>query len=283
MFKSVRQLFALFSQVFTTFGVTHQFAIDNVNPSSSTLWMGFLFLVLLFALVVLFNFYRQLLSDTGALSTGIDAFQLISPIICHMILIAESLFSVQVMDRMWITVKEIQKLLEGTDLKIWDLKFFQKYCRKFLISQLIPIIVESYITLSISKAPEWQRHWIARTFSFNATRLATLHYILWVDYLASRGEVVSTELESLAVQRKNLKLAADFDEHLFQKVENLKKIHGLLWRLSQDVNRRFGIFLLSSMTNLFLSITIDFYWIYGNFRFGGNPFALRELMNFDEL
>lgn len=277
MFRSVRQFFALFSQVFTTFGVTHQFSIDNVNPSSSTLWMGFLFLVLLFALVVLFSFHRQLLSDTGALSTAIDAFQLISPIICHMILIAESIFSVEVMERMWMSVKEIENLLKEKNLKIRDSKFYQKYLGKILISQIIPIIVESYITLSISKAPEWQRNWIARTFSFNATRLASLHYILWVDFLASRCEFISMELESLATQRPSFKLAPDFDRQLFLKVDSFKKIHRCLWRLSQDVNRRFGIFILSSMTNLFLSITIDFYWIYGNFRFGGNPFALREL------
>lgn len=160
-------------------------------------------------------------------------------------------------------------------------KFFRVFIYKFVASQLIPIIIESYVTLSIGKAEEWQRHWIARTFSFNATRLAIMNYILWVDYIASRGGFLSSELERLDKEMRVVGVLQMFDPSLTRRLEDLRRIHWGLWKLTQEVNERFKWFILTTVTNTFLSITIDLYWIYGNMRFPGNPFAFREFDSFD--
>lgn len=243
--------------------------------------MGFLFVGLLFAIAVLIYFADHLLADTGALATTIDAFQLFSPIVCHLVLIGESLFSSVVMDGMWTSVTAIEGLLESSNVNRQesDSKLISKYLVKFIFSQIAPICIESYITLSTGMAKEWQRHWISRTFSFNANRIAALHYILWVDYIASRGDFLSSELDSLDSHCRRMRIKPAFDRYLWNRLGNLRTIHRYLWQLTQQVNDRFKSFLLITMTNLFLSIIIDLYWIYGNFRFGGNPFALREWWN----
>lgn len=273
------RFFNLYSNIFYCFGITHQIPINSSEPpnfTESTLWMGFLELLLLSSVVVLIHFHDQLLSDTGALSTGIDGFQLLSPIVCHIIIIAESLFCAGVMERMCRAVRQIEEQVKESGSDVDQQLLHRKYLRKFVVSQLIPIAIESYITLSIGKAEEWQRHWIARTFSFNASRLAAMHYILWADYLASRGEFLCAELKSLDCAIRWTKRRPEMDRSLFERLRRLKEIHRTLWRLTQEVNERFKWFILSGMTNFFLCITIDLYWIYGNFRFGGNPFAVRE-------
>lgn len=276
MSLSLEQFIAFFSYFFVCFGISHHIPITSQSHLvRSTLWMGFLFVLLLAAIAVLFHFSKQLLSDTGPLSTGIDAFQLMGPIICHVILIGESLFCSEEMHRMWKCVEEIEALM-GEEKRKVNSKFFRTFITKFVASQLIPIVIETYITLSIGKAPEWQRHWIARTYSFNALRLATTNYILWVDYIASRGGFLSTELERLEGEMRKIGMVPVFDPTLLVRLENFRRTHRCIWKLVQEVNERFKWFILTSVTNTFLSITIDLYWIYGNFRFGGNPFAFRE-------
>lgn len=276
MSVKVSQIFSRFSQIFVYFGITHSITATDALNSATTLWMGFISLTLISSLVAFASFHDQLLSNTGALSTAIDAFQLISPIVCHFILILESLFAVAVIERMWQLVTRIELLLITQDegeINNKNGRFYKQFLLKFLFSQLLPIAVESYITLSIGKAEEWQRHWIARTFSFNANRLAALHFILWVDYLTSLGGYLSDALARISRRSGGGQLKMDY---LDGELKRLKNLYILVWRLTQDVNGRFKWFLLSTTTNLFLSITIDFYWIYGNFRFGGNPFAFRE-------
>lgn len=283
---SVRYLFEILSEIFLITGISHRITGDSLTSSKpnlikSTLWMGFLFVGLLFAIALLIYFADHLLADTGALATTIDAFQLFSPIVCHLVLIGESLFSSVFMDGMWTSVTAIEGLLESSNVNRQesDSKLISKYLVKFIFSQIVPICIESYITLSTGMAKEWQRHWISRTFSFNANRVAAMHYILWVDYIASRGDFLSSELDSLDSHCRRMRVKPAFDRYLWNRLGNLRTIHRYLWQLTQQVNDRFKSFLLITMTNLFLSIIIDLYWIYGNFRFGGNPFALREWWN----
>lgn len=284
MSRSIEQFFGIFSGVFVLFGISHTIptSLTSRNLSKSTLWMGFISLVLLTALLVLFHYHDMLLADTGALSTSISAYQLISPIVCHLVLIAESLFSVAVMDRMWSSVAEIEDLIQssGVDVIQNNSKFYRKYILKFVFSQLIPITIETFITVSSGIVPAWQRHWISKTFSFNANRVAVMHHILWVDYLTSRGDFISQEMNSLNDFTKKVSVKPVFDRYSFSRIGNLKKIHQSLWRLTQEVNERFKLLILATLTNNLLNITIDLYWIYGNFRFGGNPLALRELFHF---
>lgn len=278
MSTELTAFFHVFSKIFTISGIT-QPLINSTNTRLATLWLVTISLVLVSAVFVLCHYQGQLLSNTGALSTSIDAFQLLSPIACHMILIWESLFTATVTKRMWQSLEIIESFvvrirggtMQNKENKS-DKKLFHKYWTQFISSQLLPISIELYITLSVSKAEEWQRHWIARTFSFNATRLAALHYILWVEYLASRGAFLTAEVDSIErTMRRNFSAVDPFE-----KLRQLKLIHLNLWRLTATVNKRFGVFIMTTITNLFLSITIDLYWIYGNFRFGGNPFALRK-------
>lgn len=236
--------------------------------------MGLVSLTLCATIVVVFHFQKQLLSDTGALSTSIDAFQLLGPIICHLIIILESLFAADAMARMWKSVAEMDELIAMEDQNKMNLRFLRSYSFKLAASQLIPLAVEVGITASISKAEEWQRHWMTRLFSFTASRLAAMHYILWADYLTSRAEYLAVELEDLG--RDVGRVRTDFDVYLFVGLKRIKKLHRIVWQLTKQVNGRFKWFILSSVGNYFLSIVIDLYWIYGNFRFGGNPFALRE-------
>lgn len=289
MSVKIRQLFKYSSKLFVAFGLSHRFANETPNPSNcrSSLWMGTISIILVCSIIILLHFRHNLLSNTGALSTSIDAFQLLSPIVCHAILIGESLFATEIKQRMWFLVTDTERVIAESqvDASAVDNSLIHLYWTKFFLSQLIPSCVECFITLSIGKAEEWQRHWIARTFSFNATRLAALHFILWVDYLASRGHLLCAELKSLDERMRRRRIGRmrmvnvslpKSNRFLVERLSRLKSIHRNMWRLCQLVNDRFELFILSTIANLFLSITIDLYWIYGNFRFGGNPFALRE-------
>lgn len=274
---TISRFLTLFIQVFSWWGITTYFT--SRSPSYLPfIWIGFLSSILVAIIAVVSYYYDQLLANTGPLSTAIDAFQLLSPIVCHLILIAESVLKRNLSLKMWHLFNRIERLLSlsGLELSQDNQKLFTKYVVKFFLWQLIPFGVELYIILTISKAVEWQQNWIARIFSFNAIRMASMHYILWADYLASRAAIICAEMKSLEMHTRGMKLNLKFDRFLFRKLDLTKSLHCKLWRLSQDVNERFGVFIVTTITNLFLSITVDLYWIYGNFIFGGNPFALRK-------
>ena len=161
------------------------------------------------------------------------------------------------------------------DGKRSDLRFSSGYLLKFIWSQLLPTIVELYITLSISMAKEWQRNWIARIVSFNATRLGVMHFLLWVDYITARGRYMTSELQSL----KNISRGRKDErarQSLILRLKSLRETQKDLWILARDINVNFKWFILSKLATLFISIIIDLYWIFGNLRFGDNPFMLRK-------
>lgn len=279
--KSVQEFFEFYFKVFSIWGVS-VFGRPSARPyvTISLLWIAFLSIVLITIMGVVSYYYEQLLSNTGALSTSIDAFQLFSPIVCHLILIGESVLKVKTHQKMWVLLQRIESLLieTGRHFRKENRRLFSKFSFTFVIWQAIPICVEFYIILTISKAVEWQQNWIARIFSFNAIRMASMQYILWTDYLASRAAIICAEMKCLEEHTQDMQLSPKFDRYLFTKMEQCKMLHRLLWQLSQNLNKRFEFFILTTITNLFLSITVDLYWIYGNFVFGGNPYALRKLL-----
>lgn len=254
---------------------------NSYRRKNSNWWLFLgpaLHLFYLVALLALCTIYENMIFAKGdPVSKFVDIIQLVFPIAIHLIVILEGLIKSKFDYRMWEIINRLEDGFAEQNISLAkiNLKMKTRYLLSMGLICFIPLAVEIDIIATITESPDWMRHWFARIFSFQFTRIAIFHYLLTVDYISSRLQALGDELNSLRdyCLMNQLDVA---DSVLFNRLRFIKRSHLDLWLLCSHHSHRHSMFLLSLITSFFVCLTVDFYWIYANLYYGDNIFEIRK-------
>lgn len=269
----------------------NQFCCTYHTSSSNAikLWViigSILHLLVTTCILVLCAIYEEkVFTQVDPLATFVDVMQMVFPLWIHVMVILEAFMKSRLDEKVEKLVKKVERDFqeEGIDLTPSDSVFKRRFFVRSVIFQGVSLLVEIYIISTITSNPDWTRAWLARIFSYAYTRLAISHCVFMVGYVSTRLSVLNTELLSLGDYSKIKRLNAIYDPIMFKKLKYLKGIYGDLWRILDLHTQRHSWFIIGSITSFIICLTVDFYWMYANLYYGGNPYILRESLLFSSL
>lgn len=277
------------------------FDLNNRNKENKlkklfvNIWLNLqLLLIILIIYFVYYHYYDYVFYKSDAIGNFGSNLELIFPILTHFIIVFETIYYKNLNIRMNKTIEIIdnifiQKL--NISLNNCNRKFEKKYITSFILIIILTLSNELLIICAPGNSTEngkiYIRNWCARFLSINIGRIALFQYILYVHFMTNRLNIINNTLKSLQNQylidfiiykKKNVKnlnkLIKNYkiNNHLqlCQLLNKMKLICNLLGDLTIKINRRFGWSILASMTNFFVCITIDLYWVYVNIHFGAH-------------
>lgn len=209
-----------------------------------------------------------------------DLFQMLSPIFAHFMMTLEAISNRTAEIKMLKIIQYIENRNLSKFNKIIFTKcrvcreylnvenfrnesvFHQKFVVKFIVGIAIGIITETYLTSYIYyAAPKWSEGIYCRWWSLNVTRFSMFHWIMYVDWMTEQFTNIDINLEKLSqltriekcCQLKRIVIDAQLNEQRRQYCRIL-----LLMKLC---NLRFRFSILWLICDIFLNLTINFYWI----------------------
>lgn len=269
----------------------NQFCCTYHSSSSKVLkfWViigSVLHLLFTTGILVLCAIYEKMVfTQVDPLATFVDVMQFLFPLWIHMMVIVEAFMKSRLDEKVEKLVEKVERDFQekGIDLTPSDSVFKRRFFVRSVIFQGVSLLVEIYIIATITSNPDWLRAWLARIFSYAYTRLAISHCFFILGYVSTRLSVINAELLSLGEYSKINHLNAVYDPVLFKKLMFLKGIYRDLWRICDLHTERHSFFIIGSITSFIICLTVDFYWMYANLYYGGNPFMLRESIFFRSL
>lgn len=252
-----------FSIIFQSFGICK--VLPNTKKCVKNLIIfGRIFhiSILLGIVYIICNYEHLLFYPSDIIGKFTDIIQLVFPILTHVSAIFETLTTRKEQMKIWIRIIKGNLILK--EFKSYLNKKEEKtYIKKFILLNLICFSTEcTVITLAaLSYDYRWRNHWFTRIFSNIVGRLLNLHYILYIDLICSRIRVINDELKDIT---NNININED-SRLIYRKIRKIKKMHSCFWDISQSVNSRFGFSLLISITNYFICLTVDCYWMFIHF------------------
>lgn len=254
---------AYFSIIFQSFGIC------KVLPNTKEFLKNFIIFGRIFHISILLGiiyiiciYEEYLFYPSDLIGKFTDVIQLVFPILTHISAICESLATRKKQMKIWIRIINGNLILK--EFKSYLNKKEEKtYIKKFILLNLICFSTEcAVITLAtVSNDFRWRNHWFTRIFSNIVGRLLNLHYILYIDLICSRVRVINDELKDIT----NKVNTNEDNKVIYRKIRKIKKLHSIFWDISQSVNSRFGYSLLISITNYFICLTVDCYWMFIHF------------------
>lgn len=261
----------IFLDVFSTFSLG-----VPVHSSRSVLQYCLLIVNAVIPVTILVSYILRgtLLISDDALSQTTDVFELFAPVLIHMFVIGRNL-------KYQKSFNQINSMMQNFDevLGNYDMKFFVKakissmfwFTTKFLMILVTGLGIDAFLLISLMPGnPRWQNAIRTRVLSLNVLRLMAIQFIFYCDYLTSRTSCFNQELERVG------KTVEIDDKNFEQTLRSLKTLDLKLVEFSILIRNYFKWMLLLNITFNVMIVTIDFYWIYGGFIFGDNPYFLRK-------
>lgn len=244
------------------------FTISNSNNKMDLILLCTVYInliILFIGIYVIYLYEDHIFYSENAIGKFTDIIELSAPIFAHMIANFETLFTRKHQKRIWENILQTEKILTKSFKKNSNQK--KNYAFKFLILNLLSILSEVFILIIIGEDVQWSRLWYARLFSNNVGRIVILQAIFYIDFIRNQISIINFKLEEISKIR-NL-IYTDkiiFNEKntisLYNKLKVLKKLQSRMWYTTQSLNSRFGWSILAAVINLFICLTVDFYWIY---------------------
>lgn len=228
------------------------------------------FLVVLNAIIVLtisiiiYNYEEFIFHSKDILGKFTDILELAAPIMAHMVAIFESVWTKKDQKKIWNKITEFNCLMKRFKSVCYKNEE-RRFSIKFLLLNLT-ILSEIVIILLIISMEEykWSRLWYCRIYSNIVGRLGNLQLILYIEFLCSMTRNINNELiyishltESYYIEKIHLKV--------YKRIKRIKISHSIFWDISETMSSRFGWSLLFSITNYFICLTVDFYWVFVHF------------------
>lgn len=238
------------------------FGICIILPNSKKTVKYFIILGSIFNLLILsgiifvmFYYDKKIFYQRDIIGKFTDVIELAFPIFAHIISIIETLVKHKEHKKIWKRIIQANSILDEfkTSLNKKQEKFFY---RKFILLNIISfgseLLIIYYTVITLDH--KWMKHWFVRLFSNFVQRLHNLQYILYVDLLLSRFRVIHEELRDISFR--------DDNQTIYTKIKKIKSLHSNFWSISESLTSRFGWSLLASITNYFVCLTVDFYWMF---------------------
>lgn len=271
------------SKLFQFFGI----CIVNNHPHRHKLeiysiLLNFIIILILTTLLFVTHKYNNyILYSLDAVGYLGSVLELICPFCAHFIILFETIYFQNVQRKIWKNIKLIEN--ELNDLNIDQQKnaasnFFKKYFIQFIMLNAICLINESIIIsiiYFINFDPIWMRNWLIRMLSFITGRIAICQFLIFINYLTNRYELINQKLIQISTQRltsmnnnkitrRNKYLIQCSRQQQIHELNKLKYLYNIMTNITIQINQRFGCSILGLITNFIICITVDYYWVFVN-------------------
>lgn len=252
----LRRHITFMSNIFQVFGICTIFPNSKKNIKYFYI-LGSIFNLLILSgiIFVLFYYDKKIFYQRDIIGKFTDVIELAFPIFAHIISIIETLVKRKEHLKIWEKIIEANQILD--EFKSFLNKKQEKlFYRKFFLLNIISFGSELLIIYYTVKTNDhkWMKHWLVRLFSNFIQRLHNLHFILYVDLILSRFHVIHEVLRDISFR--------DDNQNIYDKLKKIKSLHSNFWSITESLTSRFGWSLLASITNYFVCLTVDFYWMF---------------------
>lgn len=205
-----------------------------------------------------------------------DIFQTACPLLGHYVFLIQAYFARRSLEKLWQKINEADNILKDFNIDAKDLnhEISSRYMIFFFVAQFISTASEIRIIWGIQINRVWLNHWYFSIFSIFISRCEYLLYLLFVDMLRGRlnclQEILSASTHVIFDKRHN--------KNEVVVLRKLKKLYSILWQISFKMNDCFGWSQLANIGVNFLTVTCNFYWIYGTLYYQTNIFATESIL-----
>lgn len=254
-----------FSIIFQIFGICP--ALPDTKKMISKILQSLIILnisILLTITLIIYNYEEFIFHSRDIIGKFTDVLELIAPIMAHLVAIFESVWTKKDQKKIWNKINEF-----NFTMKEFKLICYKKEERRFLMKFfLLNISILSEIAIIMIATSEgeykWSRHWYCRIYSNIVGRLGNLQLILYIEFLCSRIRNINNELIHIS-SLTELYFIEKIHLKVYESIKSIKISHSIFWDISETMNSRFGWSLLFSISNYFICLTVDFYWMFVHF------------------
>lgn len=250
------------------------FNLTKTNKFYKSYFMMFYSIVLiLMSLSVLTSvtFKRYSILETDVFISGniMSVVHLIGIWISHLITLIESLIKRRQQIEFLEKLREIDYIFE----KRIGYNFKYKSLQRSIIFHMIGwgslyTLLESYLFILLLdvdyKFGRFLRNWAIHMIPFSFCCLRYFQVITYVLFLKLRFRFLNKSLVETKHEIENLTL--------------LKSVYSKLWNLSNLINQSFGLSILINIATNFISITINFYFVFLSLKMNHNPKDILEAL-----
>lgn len=266
-------------------------AWENINGTEMFVHFWFNLNLLIVLIIIGFTYYYEKIifyqKDTVGKFT--DVIQVAGTIFTHLVILVENIITRKHQLNIWRKLREVDAYFTSLNTLIDERRMYRNYFIKLLVITLITTMSELTIMSGIRHNRQWSLHWYSAIISYFVCRSGILYFILFVDLLHDRLRYLVDELNKLSrdITNKHETIICQIqrDRKCYQTLLILKRILNSLWEISISLNESFGWGHLLNISNYFILLTSDVYWVYFKFYFGrekdtqfGEKFMLQILM-----
>lgn len=209
-----------------------------------------------------------------------DIFQTACPLLGHYVFLIQAFFARRSLEKLWQKVHEADDILKYFKIDPKDLNhvIVSRYMIIFFVAHFISMASEIRIIWGIQINRIWLNHWYFSLYSIFISRCEYLLYLLFVDLIRGRLNCLQDLLSSSTHVMFNEVIAKRSNNKEIFVLRKLKKLYSLLWEISFKMNDCFGWSQLANVGVNFLTLTCNFYWIYGTLYYQTNLFATESIL-----
>lgn len=201
------------------------------------------------------NFINNRKSNVGA---TVDFIQLVSMRISSIIIVLEALITREFLINFFNNLNDVDRLMANIDVQT---KFKVEQIKNLVIITITIIFYigcELIVVLmyKLRNRMETFLYWISYVPFYVHCCIRYLQLIEYIMIIKRRVDIVNTKLRKIDVMRPS-----DYDT-----LDNLREICYKLFIMSQSINRAFGLSTLINITNDFITITLNNYFIFVAFQ-----------------
>jgi hypothetical protein len=229
-------------------------SIDNLATQSFMIFWSYIILFLIIIHFMISMRFQEFLLSQSPVGNVNDFLRLCSGSIAYFVIIIESLCGIRKYKVITKSIKLLDEELEtlGRDFKKFEFEFVKIFAINFLIFFILHFGSEIYLVVTYD--------WIIYTIVANmipglAFRLRHIQYIFYILLIRSKLRIIQNELTE--------SFNANYDsKRLIKRLQTLKDVHGILWRMTYDINEMFAWSITATLIRNFLQIGCDSYWAF---------------------
>jgi hypothetical protein len=179
-----------------------------------------------------------------------------SLIFAHLSIVIESFMQRKYFIQYWSFYERIVSFKKS----IW----YKQFLLKFMSFIVFTIVIEAIVIFHIYGVDlQWTNFWCVEIFSLIATRVRNLQHVFFIDLLFFTLQDMNATLKNLNFWTMAINPEAKFSrKHFFSKVSVMKKDFKNMMEMIICVNRIFRWSQVFNITQQFIEIFSELYWIY---------------------
>lgn len=212
-------------------------------------------------------FKDEFFTDANIIILITQVIQIAAPVFSHYVIILEALYSRSKRYNIWQSFNKIDESL-ATFPPPYHRRLYatsiHRFLRKAISVQVLCLFFDVHVIISVYQIHDWSYHLYATTYSYIVCRSVHLFYILLVDLVSFRMEIIGEELQRLHW--------LDSDEQL-KRLTLLQAVYFELWHIVNLMDDSFGWSELTNVGANFICSSVNLYWNFMSFYYGTNQYV----------